>query len=93
MLRQMKPRRGLPRTRGSNTLGWNGIKAWPVRVMLASWLALKVRQFLDDDDLRLPGTLDLQTAVLETTDAGFVCGAMLIADQDYNLTGGFRAGS
>jgi hypothetical protein len=43
--------------------------------------------FLDDDDLRLPGSLDLQTAVLENNpEAGFVCGAMLIADQDYNLT-------
>ena len=44
--------------------------------------------FLDDDDLRLPGSLDLQTAELENNpEAGFVCGAMLIADQNYNLTG------
>jgi glycosyltransferase involved in cell wall biosynthesis len=48
--------------------------------------------FLDDDDLRLPGSLDLQTARLAATpDAGFVCGAMLLADQDYNLTGEISA--
>jgi glycosyltransferase involved in cell wall biosynthesis len=44
--------------------------------------------FLDDDDLRLPGSLDLQTAALAAyPQSGFVCGAMLIADQDYRLTG------
>lgn len=44
--------------------------------------------FLDDDDLRLPNSLDLQTEALAAdARAGFVCGAMLIADQDYNLTG------
>jgi glycosyltransferase involved in cell wall biosynthesis len=44
--------------------------------------------FLDDDDLRLPGSLDLQTTRLAATpEAGFVCGAMLIADQNYRLTG------
>lgn len=48
--------------------------------------------FLDDDDLRLPGSLDLQTAKLAATpDAGFICGAMLLADQDYNLTGEISA--
>jgi glycosyltransferase involved in cell wall biosynthesis len=44
--------------------------------------------FLDDDDLRLPGSLDLQTESLAAhPEVGFVCGAMLIADQDYCLTG------
>ena len=44
--------------------------------------------FLDDDDLRLPGSLDLQTAALEANpDVGFACGKMLMADQDYHLTG------
>ncbi|HXM33911.1 MAG TPA: glycosyltransferase family A protein [Pyrinomonadaceae bacterium] len=44
--------------------------------------------FLDDDDLRLPGSLDQQTELLAANpEAGFVCGAMLIADQDYRLTG------
>src|SRR3989442_8558266 len=44
--------------------------------------------FLDDDDLRLPGSLDLQAEVLDKNpEAGFVCGAMIIADQDYRPTG------
>jgi glycosyltransferase involved in cell wall biosynthesis len=44
--------------------------------------------FLDDDDLRLPGSIDLQMrAMAAAPAAGFVCGAMLIADQDYELTG------
>jgi glycosyltransferase involved in cell wall biosynthesis len=48
--------------------------------------------FLDDDDLRLPGSLDLQTAMLVANpQAGFACGAMLIADQDYRLTGEISA--
>ena len=44
--------------------------------------------FLDDDDLRLPGSLDWQAATLAAAPgAGFVCGAMLIADQNYRPTG------
>src|SRR5437763_11927016 len=44
--------------------------------------------FLDDDDLRLPGSLDLQVAALEANPAaGFVCGAMVMADQNYQPTG------
>jgi glycosyltransferase involved in cell wall biosynthesis len=44
--------------------------------------------FLDDDDLRLPGSLDFQLAALEANPAaGFVCGAMIMADQDYQPTG------
>ena len=44
--------------------------------------------FLDDDDLRLPGSLDIQSAALEANpEAGFVCGAMIMADQDYQPTG------
>lgn len=44
--------------------------------------------FLDDDDLRLPGSLDLQTKALAADpEPGFVCGTMLIADQEYRLTG------
>lgn len=44
--------------------------------------------FLDDDDLRLPGSLDWQVAKLASApEAGFVCGAMLIADQNYRPTG------
>ena len=44
--------------------------------------------FLDDDDLRLPGSLDIQVEALEANPkAGFVCGAMIMADQDYQPTG------
>jgi glycosyltransferase involved in cell wall biosynthesis len=44
--------------------------------------------FLDDDDLRLPGSLDSQVRALESDRrAGFSCGAMLSADQEGRLTG------
>ena len=44
--------------------------------------------FLDDDDLRLPGSLDLQVRALEDNPAaGFVCGAMIMANQEYQPTG------
>jgi len=44
--------------------------------------------FLDDDDLRLPDTLDLQHEVLSASlNAGFVCGPVLLSDQNGNLTG------
>lgn len=44
--------------------------------------------FLDDDDLRLPGSLDLQVSKLAAApEAGFVCGAMQLADQNYVLPG------
>ena len=44
--------------------------------------------FLDDDDLRLPGSLDSQADALDKhPDAGFVCGAMVMADQNYQATG------
>jgi len=44
--------------------------------------------FLDDDDLRLAGSLDLQVDALEAhPEAGFACGAMIMADQDYQPSG------
>jgi glycosyltransferase involved in cell wall biosynthesis len=44
--------------------------------------------FLDDDDLRLPGSLDAQAAALDANpEVGFVCGAMIMADQNYQATG------
>ncbi len=44
--------------------------------------------FLDDDDLRLSGSLDRQVAALDADRAaGFVCGSMLMSDQDGRLTG------
>ena len=44
--------------------------------------------FLDDDDLRLPGSIDVQIKALEADPgAGFVCGAMVMADQNHQPTG------
>jgi hypothetical protein len=44
--------------------------------------------FLDDDDLRVPGSLDLQVEALEAhLEAGFACGAMIMAGQDYQPSG------
>ncbi len=44
--------------------------------------------FLDDDDLRLPGTLDAQVdPLIGNSGVGFVCAPMLMADQEGNLTG------
>jgi glycosyltransferase involved in cell wall biosynthesis len=44
--------------------------------------------FLDDDDLRLPGTLDKQVeALMRNKRAGFVCAQMLMADQEGRMTG------
>ena len=44
--------------------------------------------FLDDDDLRLPDSLDWQKATLDSNpEAGFVCGAMMMADDKYEPTG------
>jgi glycosyltransferase involved in cell wall biosynthesis len=44
--------------------------------------------FLDDDDLRLPGTLDKQVeALMRNKQAGFVCAQMLMADQEGRMTG------
>jgi hypothetical protein len=44
--------------------------------------------FLDDDDLRLPGSLDSQAAALDANpESGFVCGAMIMAGQEFQPTG------
>lgn len=44
--------------------------------------------FLDDDDLRLPGSLDLQLALIEAApEAAFVAGGVLLADQSLVPTG------
>jgi glycosyltransferase involved in cell wall biosynthesis len=48
--------------------------------------------FLDDDDLRLPGSLDHQLSLLQAVpDAGFVAGGVLLADQNCVPTGEVRA--
>jgi glycosyltransferase involved in cell wall biosynthesis len=44
--------------------------------------------FLDDDDLRVPGSFDIQARALdEHPEAAFVCGAMMMADQHLAPTG------
>jgi glycosyltransferase involved in cell wall biosynthesis len=44
--------------------------------------------FLDDDDVRLPGSLDVQSEALASTpDAGFVYGQAILGDQDCAPTG------
>ena len=44
--------------------------------------------FLDDDDLRVPGSLDYQLSLFEEMpEAGFVAGGVLLADQDCVPTG------
>jgi len=44
--------------------------------------------FLDDDDLRLPGSLDHQVFLLAAhAEAGFVAGGVMLADQDCVPTG------
>jgi glycosyltransferase involved in cell wall biosynthesis len=48
--------------------------------------------FLDDDDLKLPGSLDLQLALLERSgNAGMVCGTVLLGDDNCRPTGGLIA--
>ena len=47
--------------------------------------------FLDDDDIRLPGTLDLQIEALDSRPtAGLVYAQALVADQSGNITGDFN---
>ena len=44
--------------------------------------------FLDDDDVRLPQSLDIQSeALASAADAGFVYGQMLVSDQDGKIDG------
>jgi glycosyltransferase involved in cell wall biosynthesis len=44
--------------------------------------------FLDDDDRRLPGSIDFQLEALrEQPTAGFACGELVIVDQDYQPSG------
>jgi glycosyltransferase involved in cell wall biosynthesis len=44
--------------------------------------------FLDDDDLRLPGSVDLQVALLEAQpDAGMIYGKVLYGDDEGNVKG------
>jgi glycosyltransferase involved in cell wall biosynthesis len=63
--------------------GVAGARNIGILVSTARYIAL-----LDDDDLRLPGSLDIQIEALEAhPEAGFACGAMIMADQDYQPNG------
>lgn len=74
---------GIRYIRLENNLGVAGARNVGILASSADYIA-----FLDDDDLRLPGSLDYQLEALSKNEAaGFVCGPMLIADHDGNLTG------
>ena len=74
---------GIKYVRLEHNQGVAGARNVGVLASSADYIAL-----LDDDDLRLPGSLDRQVAALEADGAaGFVCGTMLMADQDGRLTG------
>jgi len=73
---------GIKYVRLERNQGVAGARNLGILVSSAEFIA-----FLDDDDLRVPGSLDAQTALLKAhPDAGLVCGAMQIADQAYQLT-------
>src|SRR6266481_648889 len=75
--------RGIKYVRLENNQGVAGARNVGVLESTGQYVA-----FLDDDDLRLPGSLDTQAALLdENPQAGFVCGAMIMADQTYQPTG------
>jgi hypothetical protein len=74
---------GIKYLRLERNQGVAGARNVGILASTASYIA-----FLDDDDLRLPGSLDIQLEALRANpEAGFVCGAMLMADQNHNPTG------
>lgn len=74
---------GIKYVRLEHNLGVAGARNAGIFASSAEYIA-----FLDDDDLRLPASLDLQLAALtRQPEAGFVCGSMLLADQEGRLTG------
>jgi glycosyltransferase involved in cell wall biosynthesis len=75
--------RGIKYIRLDRNQGVGGARNVGVLASSADFIA-----FLDDDDVRLPGTLDLQLRMLlGDPDAGFVCGPVLCVDQRGELTG------
>ena len=75
--------RGIKYIRLDRNQGVAGARNVGVLASSADYIA-----FLDDDDLRLPGTLDLQLKELVPDSAvGFVCGPVLCAAQNGELTG------
>ena len=74
---------GIVHVRLAHNQGVAGARNVGVLASSADYIAL-----LDDDDLRTPGSLDRQVALLEAeAAAGFICGGMLMADQEGRLTG------
>lgn len=74
---------GIKYIRLEHNLGVAGARNAGLLASSAEYIA-----FLDDDDLRLPDSLDLQLAALaRQPEAGFVCGSMLLVDQEGRLTG------
>jgi hypothetical protein len=74
---------GIKYVRLEHNLGVAGARNAGLLASSAEYVA-----FLDDDDLRLAASLDLQLAALaRRPEAGFVCGSMLLADQEGRLTG------
>lgn len=74
---------GIKYVRLEHNLGVAGARNAGLLASTAEYVA-----FLDDDDLRLADSLDLQLAALaRQPKAGFVCGSMLLADQEGRLTG------
>lgn len=74
---------GITYIRLEHNLGVAGARNAGLLASSAEYIA-----FLDDDDLRVPASLDLQLAALaRRPEAGFVCGSMLLADQEGRLTG------
>ena len=74
---------GIKYVRLEHNLGVAGARNVGVLASSSEYIA-----FLDDDDLRLPGSIDLQLNALEAhSEAGLCCGSMLLADQDGKLTG------
>jgi hypothetical protein len=73
---------GIRYIRLDHNQGTAGARNVGILASTAQYIAL-----LDDDDLRLPGSLDLEVDALNRNDAaGFVCGAMIMADQNGDPT-------
>lgn len=78
-----KTLRGINYIRLEHNQGVAGARNVGILASSADYIA-----FLDDDDIRLPGSLDFQVEALsENKEAGFICGSVLMADQEGNLTG------
>lgn len=65
--------------------GTSGARNEAIRRSEAEYIA-----FLDDDDLRLPGSIDRQVRILDAAaDSGLICGRAFIGDPCYSLPTGW----